>query len=125
MRARASARLGRVGQIPIAPLPVATHHAGQIEREARQTPGANEALIKISGEIAPDGKQGTLPLDTIVKAGVPISVIWGTEDTIIPVSHALAVKDMMDVHIVDGMGHMPDAEAPELLERLLRERLGA
>ncbi|MGH2866050.1 MAG: alpha/beta fold hydrolase [Solirubrobacteraceae bacterium] len=59
---------------------------------------------------------------------VPVLLIWGDRDPIIPVSHGQRAHEAMPgsrLEIFEGVGHLPPAEAPErfvvVLERFLAE----
>ncbi len=93
--------------------------------KARSQPGAGEALQKIAREVFVNGKQGMLPLDALLALDVPLSLIWGTLDSIIPVSHALPLEGRVDLHIVEDMGHMPVEEQPELVKKVILQHLRA
>lgn len=61
-------------------------------------------------------------------AGIPVLIIWGARDPIIPVSHAQRAHDAIAgsrLEIFDGVGHIPQLEAPArfaaALERFLEQ----
>jgi len=48
-------------------------------------------------------------------AGVPVLVVWGTHDRVIPVEHAQLVREALphaDVILLDGIGHTPHLSQP-------------
>jgi pimeloyl-ACP methyl ester carboxylesterase len=55
-------------------------------------------------------------------ADMPVLVVWGTHDRVIPVEHAELVRDMLpqaDVVLLDGIGHTPHLSQPAFVgERL-------
>ncbi len=60
--------------------------------------------------------------------GMPVLIIWGARDPIIPVSHGEAAHEAIPgshLEIFDGVGHLPQLEAPAqfvtVLERFLEE----
>jgi pimeloyl-ACP methyl ester carboxylesterase len=60
--------------------------------------------------------------------GVPVLIVWGEHDPIIPVSHGERAHEAIPgsrLEIFEGVGHMPQLEAPErfvaVLERFLAE----
>jgi pimeloyl-ACP methyl ester carboxylesterase len=59
-------------------------------------------------------------LDSI--AGIPLLVVWGTQDRVIPVEHAELVRETLphaDIVLLDGIGHMPHLSQPAFVgERL-------
>ncbi len=70
-----------------------------------------------------DGKQGVLPLEDVLAGDYPISVIWGREDQVLPVSQGEALAGKVDLHLVDHMGHSPLEEAPELVKQVILKQL--
>ncbi len=50
---------------------------------------------------------------------VPVKVIWGSEDKIIPASHASALPATTTVHVLPGYGHLVQLEAAAEVNRLL------
>ena len=92
--------------------------------EQLQLPGARDALRHIAGIVFKGGVQGTLPLADIGRLGIPIDVIWGTLDKIIPVDQAAGLPPGFNTHIFSGVGHMPAEEIPDEVERLIAAKLG-
>jgi pimeloyl-ACP methyl ester carboxylesterase len=59
-------------------------------------------------------------------AAVPTLIVWGENDTIIPVSHAHAAHEVIEgsrLEIIEGVGHFPHVEAPERFVEVLRDFL--
>lgn len=80
--------------------------------------GVDAALRTISGELAgPDG-QRVLVADRLEEVGVPLLVIWGAEDRIIPAAHAQAAPAGATVYVLDGAGHSPHMETAGDFNRL-------
>ena len=55
-------------------------------------------------------------------AGLPIALIWGDRDRIIPVSHAYAAHDALTgsrLEVLEGIGHFPHVEAPTAVADIL------
>jgi pimeloyl-ACP methyl ester carboxylesterase len=55
-------------------------------------------------------------------AGLPIVLIWGDHDRIIPVSHAYAAHDVLTgsrLEVLEGVGHFPHVEAPMAVADIL------
>jgi pyruvate dehydrogenase E2 component (dihydrolipoamide acetyltransferase) len=81
--------------------------------------GVQEALAGLSHTVFGGGKQGNVLADDIAALGIPVLVIWGAKDAIIPVAHANAVKGAA-VEIIDSAGHMPQMEASTKVNDLIR-----
>ncbi|OBA77095.1 alpha/beta hydrolase [Mycobacterium sp. 1554424.7] len=59
-----------------------------------------------------------------VAAGMPIVLIWGDQDRIIPVAHAYAAHDALDgsrLEVLEGIGHFPHVEAPSAVADILED----
>lgn len=93
--------------------------------EARAQAGAVETLIGIAKSMSMDGKQGMLPIDEVLAGDYPISVIWGDDDQVLPVGQARALAGKVDLHIVEGMGHSPAEEAPDLVHHVIRKQINS
>ena len=63
------------------------------------------------------GGQTVSAMDRLyLAAAVPTLIVWGEDDTIIPVSHAHAAHEVIEgsrLEIIEGVGHFPHVEAPE------------
>ncbi len=86
--------------------------------------GVGEALHVISDSAFGGGMQSKVLADQIAGSGMPVLVIWGKDDAIIPVLHATAIVNAK-VEIIDGVGHMPQMEAAGQVNDLIRDFLGA
>jgi pyruvate dehydrogenase E2 component (dihydrolipoamide acetyltransferase) len=81
--------------------------------------GVDEALRAIAGSFAgPDG-QRVLVGDRLEDLGVPLLVIWGAQDRIIPAAHAQAVPEGATVHVLEAAGHSPHMEAAGEFNRVM------
>jgi pimeloyl-ACP methyl ester carboxylesterase len=57
-------------------------------------------------------------------AGMPIVLIWGDQDRIIPVAHAYAAHDALEgsrLEVLEGVGHFPHVEAPSAVADILED----
>ncbi|HUB11716.1 MAG TPA: acetoin dehydrogenase dihydrolipoyllysine-residue acetyltransferase subunit [Acetobacteraceae bacterium] len=52
---------------------------------------------------------------------MPMQVIWGREDRIIPATHVQAVPARAAVHVLDAAGHLPHMEKAGEVNRLIRQ----
>jgi pyruvate dehydrogenase E2 component (dihydrolipoamide acetyltransferase) len=83
--------------------------------------GAVTALSAIAAANFPGGSQAISLRDQISKLNIPILVIWGAEDRIIPASQAEGLPPMVRTHILPGTGHMPHLEKASEVNRLIAE----
>jgi pyruvate dehydrogenase E2 component (dihydrolipoyllysine-residue acetyltransferase) len=82
--------------------------------------GVPATLTKIAAEWFPDGRQRTDLGDTVAQLKIPVQIIWGRGDRIIPVAHAEALSARLPVHILDETGHLPHMERAGEVNRLLK-----
>ncbi len=81
--------------------------------------GVDEALRSIAASIFDGGRQVKDLVGDIESADMPVLVIWGADDAIIPASHANAVPRAR-VEVLEGVGHMPQMEAAGKVNGLIR-----
>ena len=102
------------------PIALAEHAAS-----LRARPGATEAL-QATAEAILDGKvQKTLPVAEIGALPMPIKVIWGTQDRVLPTRHSHKLPPMIAVHVFDRVGHMPHLEVGREVLALIRQNIRA
>lgn len=87
--------------------------------------GVGEVLQTLSAQVFPDGAQQTLLVEQAAAAAVPVLVVWGQDDRIIPASHANRLDDAAKVEIVEGAGHMVQMEAAGRVNTLLTAHIAA
>ncbi|GEO83973.1 MULTISPECIES: alpha/beta fold hydrolase [Alphaproteobacteria] len=92
----------------------------------RHLPGAREALDRIFEAItyvSPIGErlQGELPLDALAALTMPIRVVWGVEDCVLPVMQADRLPDNVALTRIANAGHMLVDECPLAMAAILRE----
>ena len=85
------------------------------------------AFIRTLRAVIDPGGQSVSAKDRLyLTSAMPTMLIWGDQDPIIPVAHALAAhKDMPGsrLEIIEGVGHFPHVERPELFAELLLDFL--
>ncbi|AEV34542.1 branched-chain alpha-keto acid dehydrogenase subunit E2 [Pseudovibrio sp. FO-BEG1] len=87
----------------------------------RSTPGAAEALKAVSGLILEGESQGVLPTDKLGELPMPIKVVWGTQDKILPTRQCHKLPGPIACHVFDRVGHMVHMEIPQEVIRLILE----
>jgi pyruvate dehydrogenase E2 component (dihydrolipoamide acetyltransferase) len=81
--------------------------------------GVDAALRSMADRIFGGGQQHVLLADRLAGLDVPLLVVWGAEDRIIPAEHARHAPEAASVHILDGSGHSPHLEAASDFNRAL------
>ena len=82
--------------------------------------GVPEALAAFAEEWFAGGRQRVRLSDAVMVLKLPVQVIWGREDRIIPVSHAEALAPRLPVHILEQTGHLPHMEKAGEVNRLIK-----
>ncbi len=82
--------------------------------------GVLAALRKIADAAFAGGRQATMLADRLTGLDVPVQVIWGAEDRIIPPAHAARLPEPRR-HVLPGAGHMVHIEKPAEVNRLIGE----
>lgn len=101
--------------------------SGLVER--RRVPGAVEALQAIlptmtTGE-GEERVQGTIPRGDLAALAMPIKVVWGGLDCVLPPSHAAGLPAMIALHVFARAGHMLIEEEREGVTRLVLQNIRA
>ncbi|MGI9463699.1 MAG: acetoin dehydrogenase dihydrolipoyllysine-residue acetyltransferase subunit [Aestuariivirgaceae bacterium] len=55
----------------------------------------------------------------LASSKVPVQVIWGADDKIIPATHMSGLPQSVETHLLDGAGHMPHMEQAAAVTRLI------
>lgn len=86
--------------------------------------GVTAALQEIAAEWFLNGMQHEGWDSVIPDLAMPVQIIWGRNDRIIPVAHAEALQGKTPVHILDNTGHLPQMERAAEVNRLLAGFIG-
>ena len=81
--------------------------------------GVTEALSAIKDGFLNGGNQSVDLRANLESLSIPVQVIWGSLDKIIPVSHTEALPSNVQVHVIDGFGHLVQLEAAAEVNKLL------
>jgi len=83
--------------------------------------GALTALKAIAAAHFADGLQQIDLRRALAGLAMPVQVLWGGRDAILPVRQAEGLPEAVAVHVFPEAGHMPQMEAMATVnERLLR-----
>lgn len=80
--------------------------------------GVGAALESIAAAWFPGRRQSVDQRATVAGLPMPVQVIWGRQDQIVPVSHADAAG--RPAHILDGAGHIPHMEKSGAVSQLIK-----
>jgi pyruvate dehydrogenase E2 component (dihydrolipoamide acetyltransferase) len=85
--------------------------------------GVQAALDTIVRAWFPDGHQAVST--DLAGLAMPLQIIWGRGDRVIPVAHAEALAGRLPVHILDEAGHLPHMEKSGEVNRLIARFIAA
>ena len=94
---------------------------------ARARPAQIKALEETYRAMFPNGPeegQGVLPGDALAALPMPVAVIWGTGDTVLPCPKPSALPASFAFNVLPGLGHMLPEEAPDAVVRVLAAAVG-
>jgi pyruvate dehydrogenase E2 component (dihydrolipoamide acetyltransferase) len=86
--------------------------------------GVDKALAALSEALFGGGRQRDRIVETVKAAGIPVTVIFGKGDKVIPPAHAEALTGAAKIAIIEGAGHMPMMEAAKRVNELLAAQIG-
>ena len=86
--------------------------------------GVTAALTKIAEAWFAGGRQSLDLTDRIAALTMPVQLVWGRNDRIIPAAHAEALTARLPVHILDAAGHLPHMEKAGEVNRLIGQFIG-
>jgi len=86
--------------------------------------GVDTALHALVGTLLDGDAQGmdSAAAITAIGGAVPVTVIWGSADSIIPPAQAESVAGAVR-HLIDGAGHMPHMERPAEVQAAIEEAI--
>jgi len=68
--------------------------------------GVSQILAQLGATLFGGGRQAGQPVAQLAGSGVPMTLVWGQEDRIIPAAHAANAPAGANVHVIGGAGHM-------------------
>jgi pyruvate dehydrogenase E2 component (dihydrolipoamide acetyltransferase) len=81
--------------------------------------GVSEALRAVADAFFPGGRQANILAERLASLDIPMLVVWGSEDRVIPVAQVDAAPPSAQVQLVHGTGHSPHMEAAGEVNRLV------
>jgi len=86
--------------------------------------GVSELLGSLAAGLFPDGRQASEPGRRLDARSVPVTVVWGGDDRVIPAAHADAAPEGATVVVLEKAGHMVQMERAGEVNELLLAQLG-
>jgi pyruvate dehydrogenase E2 component (dihydrolipoamide acetyltransferase) len=91
--------------------------------QTRRLHGQSEKLGEIAALITKGERQGEIPRDLLATLAMPVAVMWGSGDPVLPASQAQGLPSHFTVRIVPNAGHMLMSEAPAEVTELIRAQV--
>ncbi|MGJ9411156.1 alpha/beta fold hydrolase [Aeromicrobium sp. CF4.19] len=108
----------------------ATRDLGEVARiyESFADPATRRAVQRVTSHVLDwRGQFITMTDRTYLATIVPVLVVWGADDQVIPAIHAQVARDQAwsDVHVLPGAGHFPHRDRPAEVVALVRDFMAA
>jgi pimeloyl-ACP methyl ester carboxylesterase len=101
------------------------HHGLGYLKEVMFPPGVPKALRTIADALFErDGTPKVTYRDRLGTLAMPVRLVWGEADRIVPVEAADGLPSNVVVERVPGIGHSPHIEAPAAVTRAVRAAMG-
>jgi pimeloyl-ACP methyl ester carboxylesterase len=91
----------------------------EILARMRAVPGQVDFLAGLASKISRDGRQGVIPREQLAALQMPISLVWGTLDGVLPYHQSQDLPPAFALHTARGTGHMLAEEVPDLVVRVI------
>jgi pyruvate dehydrogenase E2 component (dihydrolipoamide acetyltransferase) len=89
--------------------------------ELRRDQTLRSAQIEMAEQLFPDGVQSFDLRAALGRVAMPMRIVWGKSDKVLPWRQALEAPGTAALHLFDGIGHMPHLEVSEQVGRLIRD----
>ncbi|AWK89446.1 acetoin dehydrogenase dihydrolipoyllysine-residue acetyltransferase subunit [Azospirillum thermophilum] len=85
--------------------------------------GVDGALRALSGALFEGGRQADRLAGELAETGIPILVVWGEKDRVIPAAHAAGLGSAARVEVIPNAGHMVQMEAAGKVNALVKDHI--
>lgn len=82
-------------------------------------------LAAMAASLLPDGTQAESLRSRLEGLVMPVKLLWGRLDRVLPVHQAEGLPGNVALHTLPSVGHLPQIEAAPLVAALVRQQLGA
>ena len=89
----------------------------------RALDGQTATLERIAARLARNGVQGMLDRDRLAELPMPVKVVWGSLDPVLPIGQADGLPYGFAVHRLADAGHMLPLERADEIAWLLRQQM--
>ena len=123
MAAKRRKQLQPVLEMLVADPAMVSHEMIEDVLKFKRLDGVEAALNRIIDDTFAGGQQALQLTGRLGELGVPVQVIWGRQDRVIPVGHSDGLPSRIQVRVFDDAGHMVHmekaAEVNQLIERFV------
>lgn len=91
----------------------------------RGDPKLRRAQADLDRRLFPQGRPGFDLRAELSRLDLPARIIWGRDDGLLPWSPAITPPGHVGLHLLAGVGHMPQLERPNGVARILAELMDA
>lgn len=88
--------------------------------DMRKQPGQTQKLTEIAAAITKDGRQGVIPHARLAELTMPVAVLWGDCDPVLPAMQADSLPSHFLLRRVPDAGHMLISESPGQVAEIVR-----
>lgn len=89
--------------------------------QSKRIDGAVDSLRQIAERCSGIDRQIVSIRDELSSSSIPVQLIWGSHDQIIPFEHSANLPVQIKVHHFADVGHMPQMERPNEVNRLIAQ----
>lgn len=82
--------------------------------------GMRDRMMEIAAAITPDGGQGEIPRAAMAGLTMPVRVVWGTSDPVLPFEQSQNLPSGFALTVLPGIGHMMIVEARKAVLHAIR-----
>lgn len=87
--------------------------------DMRSRTGQTEKLLEIASAISRDDRQGVIPMELLADLTMPITVLWGTDDPVLPFAQTASLPASFTLREIPRAGHMLIGEVPALVRETI------
>jgi pimeloyl-ACP methyl ester carboxylesterase len=88
-------------------------------------PTARARLAAVGEQFFPDGTQALDLRNVLVETRMPVRVVWGLADRILPTSHSEGLPGRIAVHRFANVGHLPHVEARDAVAEIISNNMAS
>ena len=92
---------------------------------SRDDAGLRACQADMSAALFPDGVQAFDLRPALQRIDLPTQILWGRRDQIVPFAQGIAATGEFALHLLSGVGHIPQIESPDRVARIAQRMINA